>query len=145
MFKQPTSFVPAVLTAYYQWFLENEFEKIHILVYVDSQTPQVFKDMADPQGMITYNIGKLACRNLVIDAEGIRFSIRRQGVPYDIHVKCEDLYGIEIPLNEQVKTIVNINDHANIWKRVPPARPADYVVEIPEPVKAGRPSLTVVK
>ena len=78
-----TSNKPYLLKAIYEWVVDNNATP-HVVIFADNPdvlVPQQFVD----EGRIILNVSPSAAQNLVIDQEGMSFSARFSGKPYNIY------------------------------------------------------------
>lgn len=80
---QLTSNKPYLLRAIYEWIVDNDVTP-HVVLFADNPqvlVPQQFVE----NGKIVLNVSPTAAQNLVIDQDGISFSARFGGKPFNIY------------------------------------------------------------
>lgn len=78
-----TSNKPYLLNAIYDWVVDNDATP-HVLLFADNPevlVPQQFVE----NGKIILNISPTAAKNLIIDKDGLSFSARFGGKPFNIY------------------------------------------------------------
>ena len=80
-----TSTRPYLLRALHEWMLDNQLTP---QLVVDAQSPdvQVPRQFVQDDGRITLNVSTSAVRELIFGNEGIEFSARFSGRPFQVHV-----------------------------------------------------------
>jgi stringent starvation protein B len=87
-----TSNKPYLVRAIYDWVVDNDATP-HVVIFADNPevlVPQQFVD----DGKIILNISPTAAQNLVIDKDGMSFSARFSGKPYNIFTPMNALMAV---------------------------------------------------
>ena len=125
-----TSNRPYLVRALWQWIADNEMTP-HLLVDADQEAVEVPRDFVE-DGRIVLNVSATAVRDLDLGNDYISFNARFSGAPMNILIPLPAVRGIYAQENGQGMLFPESEDD------VPP--PPE-----PQPEKAGRPSLKVVK
>ena len=78
-----TSNKPYLLRAIYEWVLDNDATP-HVLIFADNPQVIVPHQFVD-NGKIVLNISPTAAQNMILDEEGLSFSARFSGKPFEIY------------------------------------------------------------
>ncbi len=87
-----TSNKPYLVRAIYDWVVDNDATP-HVVIFADNPevlVPQQFVD----DGKIILNISPSAAQNLIIDQNGMSFSARFSGKPYNIFTPMNALMAV---------------------------------------------------
>jgi len=87
-----TSNKPYLVRAVYDWVVDNDATP-HVIIFADNPdvlVPQQFVD----DGRIILNVSPTAAQNLIIDHDGLSFSARFGGKPYNIFSPMNALMAI---------------------------------------------------
>ncbi len=122
---------PYLLNALYQWIVDSQCTP-HILVNAEYEEVQVPSQFVQ-DGQIVLNVSPSAIQNFHMDADGVSFSARFSGTPYQIFAPMGSILGIYARENGN-GMLFSEDEDGNI----PP--PNDT-----PPKPEGRPSLKVVK
>ena len=133
-----TSNQPYMLRAFYDWIIDNQFTPY---IVVNANMPGV----AVPQehvkdGQIVLNISPSACAKLELGNVDINFEARFGGVARQLNVPCKAVLAIYARENG-AGTVFTLEDEMDDVS----AAPAESAPPSEEPVKKGKPTLTVVK
>ena len=145
---QLTSNKPYLLRAIYEWIVDNDATP-HVVLFADNPqvlVPQQFVE----NGKIVLNVSPTAAQSLVIDEDGISFSARFGGKPFNIYSPMNALMAMYASENGEGMSfdIEAENDTP------PPAPKGPEAIENDTPKgsapskskkKSKRPSLKVVK
>ena len=127
-----TSYRPYLVRAIYEWAVDNDLTPM-LLVY--EQGGASAGGVADKEQFTVYNIAPQAVRDLVIDAESVRFLARFQGVSRHVALDIESVVRVYCRETDEGLGLP--------WKGQPLELPSEGS---PEPVKTapGRPHLRLV-
>lgn len=95
-----TSSRPYMIRALYEWIIDNTCTP-HILVDAHVEGVSVPQQHVNKDGQIILNIAPSALKDLFIGLEGISFSARFGGVPFNIFIPCGAVLGIYARENGQ--------------------------------------------
>ena len=87
-----TSNKPYLIRAIYDWVVDNDATP-HVVIFADNPNVLVPQQFVE-DGKIILNISPSAAQNLVIDKDGMSFSARFSGKPYNIFTPMNALMAI---------------------------------------------------
>lgn len=128
-----------LLRAIYEWLLDNDATP-HVVLFAENPqvlVPQHFVE----NGKIILNISPSAAQNLHIDNEGLSFSARFGGKPYNIYSPIGSVLALYASENGE-----GLSFEAEDFDDIPPDSPPDISPANKKPKKnSKRPTLKVVK
>ncbi len=83
---------PYLVNAIYDWIVDNDATP-HVVIFADNPEVLVPRQFVD-DGKIILNISPSAAQNLVIDKDGMSFSARFSGKPYNIFTPMNALMAV---------------------------------------------------
>jgi stringent starvation protein B len=128
-----TSRRPYLIRAIHEWALDNGLTP-HIVVSADADGVTVPRQYVQ-DGKITLNIGQQAARGLQIGDDGIRFSARFAGQPWQVSIPVGAVLAIYARESGEGIVFSEIESGDTPPSTPPPAAPP----------KRGKPQLKVVK
>ncbi len=131
-----TSRRPYLIRAMVDWAIDNGLTP-HIVVATDAAGVEVPHQYAQ-DGKITLNISPRAAQGLVIERDGIRFSARFGGRPWQVRVPPGAVLAVYARENGEGVVFGEVEGVGTTPPESPPPDPA-------APPKRGRPQLKVVK
>lgn len=145
-----TSNQPYMLRAFYEWIVDNNLTPY---IVVDTNVPGTEVPLEHVRdGQIVLNVSPSACAQMQMGNVDITFEARFGGVPRSLNVPCHAVLAIYAKENG-AGTVFNIE--GELEQPEPPTAPVmPKAVDSPskpaqdktkEPVKKGKPNLTVVK
>jgi stringent starvation protein B len=137
-----TSNKPYLLRAIYEWIVDNNTTP-HVVIFADNPqviVPQQFVE----EGRIILNISPTAAKDLLIDNDGISFSARFGGKPYNVYSPMEAVLALYASENSQGMSFeLDEFDLPPDDNPPEPPRPRSNNTKSSKP--ASRPTLKVVK
>ena len=137
-----TSNKPYLLRAIYEWIVDNNTTP-HVVIFADNPqviVPQQFVE----EGRIILNISPTAAKDLLIDNDGISFSARFGGKPYNVYSPMEAVLALYASENSQGMSFeLDEFDLPPDDNPPEPLRPRSNNAKSSKP--ASRPTLKVVK
>ena len=132
---QFTSNKPYLLRAIYDWVVDNDATP-HIVIFADNPEVIVPRQFVE-NGKIILNISPAAAQNLLIDNDGLSFSARFGGKPFNIYSPIGAVLALYASENHE-----GMSFELEPFDDTPPTDPDE-----PKKVKktSKRPSLKVVK
>ncbi len=140
---QLTSNKPYLLRAIYDWIVDNNATP-HVVIFADNQqviVPQQFVE----DGKIILNISPSAAQELLIDNDGMSFSARFGGKPFNIYSPIGAVLALYASENSEGMSF-DIEDFDDLPPEgSPPDSPKTNTKNNKSEKPSGRPSLKVVK
>jgi len=148
---QLTSNKPYLLNAIYDWVVDNDATP-HVVIFADNPDVMVPRQFVD-DGKIILNVSPTAAQNLVIDQDGLSFSARFGGKPFNIYAPLNAVIALYASENGEG---MSFDIEAEADMPPPPKRPEAVDVSTSDKAdteksnnkpkkKSKRPSLKVVK
>ena len=137
-----TSNKPYLLRAIYEWIVDNNTTP-HVVIFADNPqviVPQQFVE----EGRIILNISPTAAKDLLIDNEGMSFSARFGGKPYNVYSPMEAVLALYASENSQGMSF-ELDDYDLPPDDNPPDPPKPQSNKSKSSKPASRPTLKVVK
>lgn len=137
-----TSNKPYLLRAIYEWIVDNNTTP-HVVIFADNPqviVPQQFVE----EGRIILNISPTAAKDLLIDNEGMSFSARFGGKPYNVYSPMEAVLALYASENSQGMSF-ELDDSDLPPDDNPPDPPKPQSNQSKSSKLASRPTLKVVK
>lgn len=137
-----------MLKAYMDWFAENDFPQMHILVKGSAVQGTLFQNDVAKHGIVL-NVSALATRNMQFHDNHFTFDTRRLGESVAISIRYDELIAVHLPVNETTKVGMDLDPLEHCWSKYPELRPSEYFigvgeVEKPKPTVADRARFGVI-
>lgn len=129
-----TSSKPYILRAIYEWLLDNDMTP-HLLVDATAEEVVVPTQFVQ-DGKIILNIAPSAVQSLSLENDDVTFSARFSGKPFNLYLPMASILGVYSKENGQGTMFKEEEIDGEPPETDPPS---------PEPDKAKRPQLRVVK
>lgn len=89
-----SNYARSMLQAVLKWFADAEYPRAHFLINTDvNQLPEPFQRTVDEFGHVIMNLSWQATRDMEFDDEGVSFSCKSNGFPYNVYIYYQDILG----------------------------------------------------
>jgi hypothetical protein len=105
MSKPLTSLNHVILNAFYEWFGENGFGRMNVVIRAWDSDNAYLNSVCDDTGVSVINMSMQAIRDLKYTDEGFSFSCKSGGVVQQVEAPWHSLLAVQVPLDEMHTTL----------------------------------------